>query len=120
MKNLGIFFTRNTQLILHKLTNENCCTIYLAVLAKRQRLSIHVKHTHDVVTLGEGGKGQGLLPIVVEVATVGAVQPHVIGRTVAVVTHGPARDSHARSLVSLVLLHYEELKGGEDGIGLMF
>ena len=81
--------------------NEN--TRYLAILAKRQRASLHIKDTGDVIPLSEPGQGQGLLSIVVQVAAVRSVQPHVTGRSVAVIVNGIPRHAHARAFIATIL-----------------
>ena len=58
---------------------------YLSVFAERQCARVHVENDADVVALRVAGQDERLLAVVVEVAAVRAVQPHVRGRAVAVV-----------------------------------
>ena len=82
---------------------------YLSVLAEGYGAGVHVEHTCDVVALREAGQGERLLTVVVQVAAVGPVQPHVARRAVAVVRHRPLRDPDTRSFVATILLHDQKL-----------
>lgn len=81
----------------------------LSVLAEGHCSSLHVQHTGDVVALSVAGQRQSLLPVVVQVATVSPVQPHVSRGAVVEVMYGPTRHAHAGSLIATVLLYYVEL-----------
>lgn len=81
----------------------------LSVFAEGHCASLHVQDAGDVVALCVAGQRERLLPVVVQVATVSTVQPHVSRGAVVEVMYGPARYTHARSLVPSVLLHYVEL-----------
>lgn len=83
---------------------------HLSVLAKRDGSGLHVQHAGDEVALREAAERQRLLAVVVQVAAVGAVQPHVGGGAVVEVVHGPAGHAHARALVAAVLLHDVKLQ----------
>lgn len=50
---------------------------HLSVLAKRDGSGLHVQHTGDEVALCKAAERQCLLAVVVQVAAVGTVQPHV-------------------------------------------
>lgn len=83
---------------------------HLSVLAKRDGSRLHVQHAGDEVALREAAERQRLLAVVVQVAAVGTVQPHVRGGAVVEVVHGPARHTHAGALIAAVLLHDVKLQ----------
>lgn len=83
---------------------------HLSILAKGHSPRLHVQHTGDVVSLCVAGQREGLFSIMVEVATVCAVEPHVCCCAVVKIMNGPAWNTHARSLVSTILLHDIELE----------
>ena len=82
---------------------------YLAIFPKRQSARVHVQHARDVVALGEAGQRQRMLAIVVQVAAVRTVQPHVCRRAVVLVRDGVLGHAYTRSLVAPVFLVDEEL-----------
>lgn len=51
---------------------------------------------------------------VVQVPTVGPVQPHVCSGAVGVVTDWPLRHAHTGSLIAFVFLHYQNLSNKEE------
>ncbi len=83
---------------------------HLSVLAKGHSPGLHVQHTGDVVSLCVAGQREGLLSIMVEVATVCTVEPHVGCCAVVEIMHWPAWHTYTRSLISTILLHDIELK----------
>lgn len=83
---------------------------HLSVLAKWDGTSLHVQHTGDEVALRETAECQRLLAVVVQVAAVGAVQPHVWGGAVVEVVHGPAGHAHTGPLVAAILFHDVKLQ----------
>ena len=50
-----------------------------------------------------------MFPVVVEVPTVGSIQPHIGRGPVTEVSYWVAGDTHTRSLIALVLFHDVEL-----------
>jgi len=78
---------------------------HLSVLAERQRPTVDVQDAGDAVSVRVVWKHGGLLAIVVEVAAVCAVQPHVRRGAVTVIAHRPPAHADARPLVAAVLLH---------------
>lgn len=73
-------------------------------------MSLHVQDAGDGVALSEGGQRAHQLAPVIEVAAVCAVQPHVSGGVVVVISHRPARHADARALVAPVLFGNVELR----------
>lgn len=73
-------------------------------------MSLHVQDAGNGVALSEGGQRAHQLASVVQVAAVRAVQPHVGGGVVVVISHRPARHANARALVAPVLLGDVELQ----------
>lgn len=53
-------------------------------------MSLHVQDAGDGVALSEGRKCADQFPSMVEVATIGAIQPHVGGGVVVVISDRPA------------------------------
>lgn len=82
----------------------------LSVLAKGDGSGLHVQHAGDEVALREAAKRQRLLAVVVQVAAVGAIQPHVGGGAVVEVVHRPAGHAHACALVATILLYDVKLQ----------
>lgn len=87
---------------------------HLPILAKGDGPRFHIQDTGDEVPLGEAGQGQSLLPVMVEVATVGSVQPHVGGGAMVEIVNRPTRHSHARPFVASVFLHNVKLESAEQ------
>lgn len=87
---------------------------HLPIFAKGNGSRFHIQDAGDEVPLGEAGQGQRLLPVMVEVATVGSVQPHVGGGAMVEIVNGPTRHSHARAFVASVFLHNVELESAEQ------
>lgn len=76
-------------------------------------MSLHVQDAGDGVTLGEGRKCTDQLPSVVQVPTVCAIQPHVRGGVVVVISDRPAGNADTRALVASVLFSNAELRARE-------
>lgn len=85
----------------------------LVILSKWYGVSLHVQDAGDGVTLGEGGKRADQLSSMVQVATVGTIQPHVSGRMVVVISHWPAGNTDTCTLIASVLFGDVELRRGE-------
>ncbi len=103
------------QLLIWKLVKLYFCVCkwaapHLSVLAKGHSPGLHVQHTGDVVSLCVAGQREGLLSIMVEVAAVCTVEPHVGCGAVVEIMHWPAWHTYTRSLISTILLHDIELK----------
>lgn len=62
----------------------------LVILSKRYGVSLHVQDAGDGVTLGERRKCAHQFPSMVQVATIGTIQPHVSGGMVVVISDWPA------------------------------
>lgn len=73
-------------------------------------MSLHVQDAGDGVTLSEGGQRAHQLASMIQVAAVRAVQPHVGGGVVVVVSNRPARHTDARALITPVLFGDVKLK----------
>ena len=78
---------------------------HLAVLAECQRPTVDVQDAGDAVSVRVVWKHGGLLAVVVEVAAVRAVQPHVRRGAVAVIAHRPLAHAYACPFIAAVLLH---------------
>lgn len=83
---------------------------HLSILAKWDGSGLHVQHAGDEVALRKAAERQRLLAVVVQVAAVGSVQPHVGGGAVVEVVHGPAGHTYAGALIAAVLLHNVKLQ----------
>ena len=88
----------------------------LVILSKWYSVSLHVQDAGDGVPLGEGGKCSDQLPPVVQVATIGTVQPHVSSSVMVVISDWPTRNTHTCALIASVLFGDVELREGEFGI----
>lgn len=74
-------------------------------------MSLHVQDAGDGVALGKGRKCSDQFPSMVQVATIGTIQPHVSGGVVVVISDWPAGNADTCALIASVLLGDVELRG---------
>ena len=82
---------------------------YLAIFAESQCLTFDIQNTRDVVALSEVWQYDILFPVVIQVAAVCPVEPHLSSRPVTVVSDGPPRHANTGPLVAAVLFDDHKL-----------
>lgn len=72
-------------------------------------MSFHVEDAGDGVTLSKGRKRSDQFSSMVQVATVCAIEPHVRGRVVVVISDRPARNTNTCAFIASILFGNGEL-----------
>ena len=90
--------------------SRNTSFSHLSVLSKRQCSAVDVKYACDTVFMCVVWQNSCLFAVVVQVATVCTIQPHVCSRPVAVITHRPLAHSNTCAFIATVLFHYVKLQ----------